>query len=92
MIDEKYSRITGQWKNVWQRAKHCFEGEVPVFYYQVLSGTMKMNNYNRNGNERNYTGNFTKGQSFGEPAIWGDFPSQQMLEAVENTHLICLEK
>lgn len=92
MIDEKILKDYGAVEKRLAKGKTLFlEGEVPVFYYQVLSGTMKMNNYNRNGNET-IQAIFTKGQSFGEPAILGDFPFPANAEAVENTHLICLEK
>lgn len=65
------------------------EGDTAVFYYQILAGSVKMNNYNEEGREI-IQGIFTKGQSFGEPAIFGDFPFPAFAEAIEESQLICL--
>ena len=67
------------------------EGDKAVFYYQILDGTIKMNNYNENGQET-IQGLFNAGQSFGEPAVFGEFEYPANAEAVKKTHLICLEK
>lgn len=67
------------------------EGEQAIFYYQVISGTVKMNNYDERGNET-IQGLFKSGQSFGEPAIFGDFAYPANAEAVEPTVLFRLEK
>jgi len=67
------------------------EGDVAVFYYQILSGSMKMNNYNDDGKEM-IQGIFQEGKSFGEPAIFGNFPYPANGEAVKDSVLICLEK
>ncbi|MBK8501553.1 MAG: Crp/Fnr family transcriptional regulator [Saprospiraceae bacterium] len=92
MIDETILREYGAVEKQLVKGEILFvEGDTPVYYYQVLSGIMKMNNYNENGNET-IQAIFTKGQSFGEPAIFGDFPFPANAEAVENTCLICLEK
>lgn len=92
MIDEKILRENGAVEKLLEKGETLFlEGEMPVFYYQVLSGTMKMNNYNERGNET-IQGIFTAGQSFGEPAILGGFPFPANAEAVGKTRLICLEK
>lgn len=65
------------------------EGDKAVFYYQILEGVVKMNNYNEEGREI-IQGIFREGQSFGEPAIFGDFPFPAFAEAVEDSRLICL--
>lgn len=65
------------------------EGDKAVFYYQILEGRVKMNNYNEDGKEM-IQGIFTAGQSFGEPAIFGNFPFPAFAEAIEDTRLICL--
>lgn len=67
------------------------EGDAAIFYYQILSGIMKMNNYTEEGKEV-IQGLFYKGESFGEPAILGDFPFPANAVAVEDSALICLEK
>lgn len=65
------------------------EGDKAVFYYQILEGVVKMNNYNEAGREI-IQGIFREGQSFGEPAIFGDFPFPAFAEAIEDSTLICL--
>ena len=67
------------------------EGEQAIFYYQVQSGIVKMNNYNDDGQET-IQGLFKAGDSFGEPAILGDFVFPANAVMVEDSQLICLEK
>ncbi|MGB1206574.1 MAG: Crp/Fnr family transcriptional regulator [Chitinophagales bacterium] len=68
-----------------------YEGDKAVYYYQILSGAMKMNNYDESGNET-VQGIFKENQSFGEPAILGNFEFPANAEAIENTTVIKLEK
>ncbi len=49
------------------------EDEPATFYFQVISGSVKMSSYSESGQEF-IQGIFNAGQSFGEPAIFGDFP------------------
>ncbi|MCB0628447.1 MAG: Crp/Fnr family transcriptional regulator [Lewinella sp.] len=92
MVEEKTLRAYGAVEKYLAKGETLFlEGEMPVFYYQVLSGAMKMNNYNEKGNET-IQAIFQPGQSFGEPAILGGFPFPANAEAIEDTRLICLEK
>lgn len=67
------------------------EGDEAVFYYQILAGSVKMSNYNEEGQE-SLQGIFEVDQSFGEPALFGGFPFPANAEALEDTQLICLEK
>lgn len=67
------------------------EGDKAIFYYQIIHGSIKMNNYNENGDET-IQGIFGEGQSFGEPAILGHFEYPANAEAVEDSMLIKLEK
>jgi cAMP-binding proteins - catabolite gene activator and regulatory subunit of cAMP-dependent protein kinases len=67
------------------------ENDTAFFYYQIIEGSMKMNNYDEEGNET-IQGIFKAGQSFGEPAIFGDFPYPANAEATEATKIIKLEK
>ncbi len=92
MIDVATLRKHGAVEKQLARGEILFlEGDPAVFYYQVLSGAIKMNNYNDKGNEM-IQGIFRDGQSFGEPAILGGFPFPANAEALEPTSLICLEK
>ena len=67
------------------------EGDKAVFYYQILAGEVKMNNYNDEGQET-IQGIFKKGESFGEPAVIGAFPFPANAIAVSASKLICLER
>lgn len=49
------------------------EGTFPAFYYQIIEGEVKMNNFTEDGKE--FIQNiFTHGQSFGEPPLFIDEP------------------
>jgi CRP-like cAMP-binding protein len=67
------------------------EGKLPTYYYQILSGEVKMNNYNDDGREF-IQGLFYKGQCFGEPPLFihQNYPANAI--AVENTNVICVKK
>lgn len=67
------------------------EGDEAIFFYQIRKGSIKMNNYNDEGKEM-IQGIFKKGDSFGEPAIFGAFPFPANAIAIEDSSLICLEK
>ncbi len=49
-----------------------YEDDQPHHYYQVISGVVKMSSFSSNGQEF-IQGLFKEGQSFGEPAIFGNF-------------------
>lgn len=67
------------------------EGEQAVFYYQIVSGSVKMFNTNDDGKEFTQ-GYFSNGQSFGEPPLFIDekYPSSAM--AFQNSEIIKLSK
>lgn len=46
--------------------------DTPRNYYQIVQGTLKMNNYTSDGKEF-IQGLFSDGESFGEPPLLGDF-------------------
>ena len=90
MIDEKILREFGAVEKRVPKGKMLFqEGEQAVFYYQIIEGAVKMNNYNDKGKEM-IQGIFKKGDSFGEPALLGGFPFPANAVAIEDSHLICL--
>ena len=84
----KYGAVT---KQVNKGAFLFMEGETAFAYYQILSGRIKMNNYHEDGKET-IQGIFTNGQSFGEPALFGDFSFPANAEAMEKTEILRLEK
>lgn len=49
------------------------QGSEALHYYQVKSGEVKMVNYSPEGQEF-IQGLFAEGESFGEPALFGEFP------------------
>lgn len=92
VIEEDLLKKYGAVEKRFDKGESIFqEGEAAVFYYQIRSGSVKMNNYTTDGQET-IQGLFQAGSSFGEPAIFGDFPFPANAEAVEETCLICLER
>jgi CRP-like cAMP-binding protein len=67
------------------------EDEPAAFYFQVISGTVKMSSYSESGQEF-IQGIFKSGQSFGEPAVFGDFPYPNNAVATENSEIAKLPK
>lgn len=67
------------------------EDESASFYFQVMSGTVKMSSYSENGQEF-IQGLFKAGQSFGEPAIFGGFSYPNNAIATEKSEIARLPK
>lgn len=75
-----------------QKDEYIFlEDEPASFYFQVMSGTVKMSSYSENGQEF-IQGIFKAGQSFGEPAIFGDFPYPNNAIATETSEIAKLPR
>jgi CRP-like cAMP-binding protein len=75
-----------------QKDEYIFlEDDPALFYYQVISGSVKMSSFSDDGQEF-IQGIFKAGQSFGEPAILGDFPYPNNAIATEKTELARLPK
>jgi CRP-like cAMP-binding protein len=68
-----------------------FEGEMPVFYYQVVQGSIRMFSVNENGREF-IDGIFKNGESFGEPVLLIDEPYPASAVANADTLVIRLNK
>jgi CRP/FNR family transcriptional regulator, cyclic AMP receptor protein len=76
----------------FQKDEYIFlEDEPSNFYFQVISGTVKMSSYSESGQEF-IQGIFKAGQSFGEPAIFGDFPYPNNAIATETSEVARLSK
>ncbi|PRZ24980.1 Crp/Fnr family transcriptional regulator [Flavobacterium granuli] len=85
---EKYGALSKS----FNKSETIFEeGKSPTHYYQILSGEVKMNNFNDDGREF-IQGFFNKGQSFGEPPLFLNrvYPANAI--AVEDTELLCISK
>ncbi|MEG2100785.1 MAG: Crp/Fnr family transcriptional regulator [Flavobacterium sp.] len=67
------------------------EGNLPTHYYQIISGEIKMSNYNDDGREF-IQGIFYKDQSFGEPPLFLNQKYPANAIAVENTEIFLLPK
>lgn len=67
------------------------EDESASFYFQVITGTVKMSSYAENGQEF-IQGIFKAGQSFGEPPLFGDFSYPSNAIATEKAEICKLHK
>lgn len=67
------------------------EGNLPTHYYQIISGEVKMSNYNDDGREF-IQGIFYKEQSFGEPPLFlnQNYPANAI--AVDDSEILLLPK
>lgn len=68
-----------------------FEGDEPVYHYQVKNGSVKMFNYGEDEQEI-LQGIFGPGQSFGEPALLAQFPYPACAQAMEDSELYRLPR
>lgn len=67
------------------------EGNTASFFYQIKEGSIKVYNLNESGKEF-VQGIFYKGESFGEPPLFGGFPYPATAIALEKTTLYKLSK
>lgn len=67
------------------------EGQTALFYFQIISGEIKMNNFNDEGKEF-IQGIFTAGNSFGEPPLLCDLTYPANAEALTDAELYTVEK
>ncbi|MEN2413990.1 Crp/Fnr family transcriptional regulator [Flavobacterium mesophilum] len=85
---EKYGAI----KKTFSKNEIIFEeGIFPSNYYQILSGEVKMSNYNDDGREF-IQGIFYKEQSFGEPPLFLNQKYPANAIAVEDCQIFLLSK
>jgi CRP-like cAMP-binding protein len=67
------------------------EGEAARYYFQIKSGSVAMFNLHESGKEF-IQGVFKVGQSFGEPAVFGEFSYPASAKALDNCQLFLLPK
>lgn len=67
------------------------KGEEAKYYYQIISGEVKMNNYNDNGKEF-IQGIFKEGKSFGEPPLFINRPYPANGEVIKEVRILMLPK
>jgi CRP-like cAMP-binding protein len=85
---EKYGAV----KKSFDKNEIIFEeGNLPTHYYQIISGEVKMSNYNDDGREF-IQGIFYKEQSFGEPPLFlnQNYPANAI--AVDDSEIFVLPK
>ena len=85
---EKYGAV----KKSFNKNEIIFEeGNLPTHYYQIISGEVKMSNYNDDGREF-IQGIFYKEQSFGEPPLFlnQNYPANAI--AVDDSEIFLLSK
>ncbi len=85
---EKYGAV----KKSFNKNEIIFvEGNLPANYYQIISGEVKMSNYNDDGREF-IQGIFYKEQSFGEPPLFlnQNYPANAI--AVDDSEVLLLSK
>lgn len=92
MIDEAMLISFGA-KNVeFQKDEYIFtKGDTAKYYFQVVEGDVKMNNYSDEGKEF-IQAIFSKGRSFGEPPLFGDFGYPANAVTITKTTLLKLGK
>ncbi len=92
MIDENVLLEFGAQRCYFGKGDRLFtEGEVAQNYYQVVSGEIKMNNYNFEGKEF-IQGIFKAGQSFGEPPLFANVKYPANAEAIAESDVLKLPK
>ncbi|SDZ86363.1 cAMP-binding domain of CRP or a regulatory subunit of cAMP-dependent protein kinases [Flavobacterium gillisiae] len=85
---EKYDAV----RKCYKKSEIIFEiDHLATHYYQIISGAVKMNNYNDEGREF-IQGIFYANQSFGEPPLFLDRTYPANAEAVEDSELLCISK
>lgn len=92
MILEEILLDYGAQIKTYQKGDFLFyKGDEARYYYQIVSGEIKMNNYNDNGREF-IQGIFDEGKSFGEPPLFIDRPYPANAEVVKDTEVLVLPK
>ena len=66
-------------------------GQEPLYFYQLVKGTVKMNNFNSDGKEF-IQGIFRDGQSFGEPPLFCNLKYPANAEAIHSSTIWLLPK
>jgi CRP-like cAMP-binding protein len=82
----------GAQKKFYKKGTILFEeGKLATHYFQILSGEVKMNNYNDDGREF-IQGIFYKDQSFGEPPLFLNLTYPANAVAVEDVEVLCITR
>jgi len=92
VIDENILYSVGAEIRIYKPSEYLFtEGERPNYYYQIVTGEVKLNNYNEDGKE--FIQNIlSAGQSCGESVLFIDRPFPMNAEALTECSVIRLHK
>ena len=92
MINKNLLIEFGAEEKSFQKNERIFsEQDYARYYFQILEGVVKMNNYNEDGKEF-IQGIFYKDQSFGEPPLFSDITYPANAEAITDTTIFALPK
>lgn len=92
MIPEEILLDYGAQVKTYQKGDFIFyKGDSARYYYQIVTGEIKMNNYSDNGREF-IQGIFEDGKSFGEPPLFIDRPYPANAEVVKDAEVLALSK
>jgi CRP-like cAMP-binding protein len=92
MIAEDILYTFGAEKLTFSKGEQIFsEGQPALCYYQILSGEVKMNNFNDDGKEF-IQGIFFAGQSFGEPPLFADVKYPAHAESLSDSEILRVSK
>jgi CRP-like cAMP-binding protein len=92
MIDKELLEKYGAIEKHFEKSDVIFEvNGTAHYYYQIISGEVKMNNYNEEGKEF-IQGFFKPGESFGEPPLFVNrmYPANAI--ATENSVILTIKK
>lgn len=92
VIDEEILQTAGAETKQYKASELLFcEGDAPNYYYQIIKGDVKLNNYNEEGKE--FIQNIlSDGQSCGESIIFIDKPYPMNAEALTESTVLKLHK
>lgn len=92
VIDEDILQSAGAEVRDYKPTENIFcEGDNPNYYYQIITGEVKLNNYNEEGKE--FIQNFlSDGQSCGESILFIEKPYPMNAEAITDCRILRLHK
>ncbi|AZB11433.1 Crp/Fnr family transcriptional regulator [Chryseobacterium sp. G0162] len=92
VINENILQSAGAEVRDYKPTENIFcEGDTPNYYYQIITGEVKLNNYNEEGKE--FIQNFlSDGQSCGESILFINKPYPMNAEAITECSVLRLDK
>lgn len=92
MIPEKLLLHYGAHNKLFMKNEFIFQqGQRAHYYYQILTGEVKMNNLRENGKEF-IQSFFLASQSFGEPPLFSEITYPANAVATQDSEILCLPK